>query len=103
MAVAETRWIVDCLRALARHDAPPVPDDVLEWNRVLETIATESLGPAARFACKTDLSGRMPPVGRERVRRYLLQATARHLGLTVALAPAPTPFQREPFALIPLN
>jgi len=103
MAVAETRWIVDCLRALARHDAPPVPDDVLEWNRVLETIATESLGPAVGFACKSDLSGRMPPVVRERVRRDLLEATARHLVLSGELARLLKSFERERIAVIPLK
>ncbi len=103
MAAAETRWIVDCLRALARRDAPPVPDDSLEWNRVLETIATESLGPAVGLACKNDPSGRVPPVVRERVRRDLLEATARHLVLSGELARLLKSFERERITVIPLK
>ena len=47
---AEVRWLIDCLRALARHEAPPVPTDSLDWNGVIEAAEGESLAPALGFA-----------------------------------------------------
>ena len=51
---AETRWIVDCLRRLARGDGPLVPDDPVDWSLLLETAdfrrfrVTQLTGPAAK-------------------------------------------------------
>ncbi|PYM87409.1 MAG: hypothetical protein DME13_06190, partial [Candidatus Rokuibacteriota bacterium] len=63
---AETRWLIDGMRALARHEAPPVPTDSLDWNGVVEMAEGESLAAALGFAWKSAPPERMPPAIRER-------------------------------------
>jgi len=100
---AETRWLIDCLRALARHEAPPVPTDSLDWNGVVETAEGESLAPALGFAWKSAPPERMPPAVCERLRRHLVEGTARHLALSGELGRLLKAFGRGHIPVIPLK
>jgi Uncharacterised nucleotidyltransferase len=99
----EIHWLIDCWRALARHEAPPVPIDSLDWNGVVETAEGESLAAALGFACKSAPPERTPPAVRERLRRHLVEGTARHLVLSGELARLLKSFAREGIAVIPLK
>jgi len=100
---AETRWLIDCVRALARHEAPPVPTDSLDWNGVVETAEGESLAPALGFVWKSAPPERMPPAVGERLRRHLVEGTARHLGLSGELGRLLKAFGRGHVPVIPLK
>ncbi len=100
---AETRWLIDCLRALARHEAPPVPTDSLDWNGVVETAEGESLAPALGFVWKSAPPERMPPAVGERLRRHLVEGTARHLALSGELGRLLKAFGRGHVPVIPLK
>jgi putative nucleotidyltransferase-like protein len=100
---AETRWLIDCLRALARHEAPPVPTDLLDWNGVVDKAEGESLAAALGFAWKSAAPERTPPAVRERLRRHLVEGTARHLALSGELGRLLKSFEREHVPVIPLK
>ena len=100
---AETRWIVDCLRRLARGDGPLVPDDPVDWSLLLETAEAEGLAPALGFAWRSGPAARMPLAVRERVRRELADGTARHLILSGELARLLKSFEREHIPVIALK
>ena len=100
---AEVRWLIDCLRALARHEAPPVPTDSLDWNGVIEAAEGESLAPALGFAWKSAPPERLPRAVRERFRRHLVEGTARHLVLSGELGRLLKAFGRGHVPVIPLK
>jgi hypothetical protein len=99
----ETRWLIDGMRALARHEAPPVPTDSLDWNGVVEMAEGESLAAALGFAWKSAPPERMPPAIRERLGRHLAEGTARHLALSGELGRLLKSFEREHVPVIPLK
>lgn len=99
----ETRWILDCLRALASGDARPIPSETLDWCRVLAIAEGESLAPALGFLCKSGPPAGMPGDVRERLARALRRGMARHLFLSGELARVLESFERERIPVIPLK
>jgi hypothetical protein len=99
----ETRWVVDCLRALARGERRPLAPASLDWSRVAATIDAESVGPAIALACEDRSGGDIPSAARDRWRRERVEATARHLVMTAELGRLLKAFAREPIAMIPLK
>src|SRR2546425_10162563 len=91
---AETGWLIDCLRALARHEARPVPGDSLDWNGVVETAEGESVAPAIGFAWKSAPPERLPPAVCERLQHHLVEGTARPLPLSAVPGRLLKPFRR---------
>ena len=97
------RWVLGCLRAVARGEPPPAADPSVDWSRVLETIEAESLGPAIAHACKKAGAGQVPGVVLQRLRHDALEATARHLVLTGELGRLLTSFRRGHIPVMPLK
>lgn len=103
MDAVETRWLVDCLRALARHEASPPPDVSIDWPQLLELAEAEGLAPALAFACKAQPPTQLPSAVRARLHRDLVEATARQLILGAELTRLLKSLQRERIAVIPLK
>jgi len=99
----ETRWIVDCLRALARRERPPLPPATLDWPRVVAIADAESIGPAMSLACHDGSWAEIPGEARERWRRERVEAAARHLVMSAELGRVLKAFERAAIATLPLK
>jgi hypothetical protein len=99
----ELRWLVDCLQALARDEAPPVPRESIDWAQVLTTAEAEALAPALGFAFKAGPPEDMPPAVAARLHRHLVDATARHVLLSAELGRLLKFFEREDIPVMPLK
>ena len=102
-ASAETRWLIGCLRALARGEPLPVGDPTLDWTGVLATMEAESLGPALALAGKNAGPDEIPRLVRERARYDGLAATARHLCLGAELGRLLGSFAAARLPVMPLK
>lgn len=102
-APPETRWIVGCLRALARRERPPVPPATLDWARVVAVVDAESMGPVMSLACHQEGSAGIPSAARERWQRERVEATARHLVMSAELGRLLKAFDRASILTIPLK
>jgi hypothetical protein len=99
----ETQWIVGCLRALARDDAPPAPAPSIVWDAVRAAADADGLGPVLAFAWRTGSATALPGPLHDHWRRQLAEETARQLILTRELGRVLSAFARAGIAVIPLK
>jgi hypothetical protein len=100
---AERRWLVECLRALARREAPPAAHEPIDWTALLTTAEAESVAPAVGFITKSAPPPGMPAPVAARLERALIEATARQLILSTELGRLLKTFERDGIAVIPLK
>ena len=99
----ERRWLVECLRALARGEAAPAPEHPLDWTSLVADAETEGVAPALGFLIKSGPPPGMPARIHARFQRALIETTARQLILSTELAGLLKTFEREGIGLIPLK
>lgn len=100
---AEARWLLACVRALGRAEAPPAPPASLDWHGCLALAESEGLAPALGFVFKAQAPAAMPATVRERLRRHLATSTARYLVLTRELDRLLEAFAAAGLPMIPLK
>jgi hypothetical protein len=100
---AERRWLVECLRALARGEVAPAADEPIDWTALLTTAEAEGIAPALGFIFKSAPPPGMPPPVSARLQRALVEATARQLILSTELGRLLKAFERDGIAVIPLK
>jgi putative nucleotidyltransferase-like protein len=100
---AERRWLVDCLRALARGATLPVASASIDWTALLATAEAESVAPALGFMLKKAPPSSVPPAVATRLDRVLAEGTAGQLLLGAELGRLLKVFKREAIAVMPLK
>jgi hypothetical protein len=100
---AERRWLVACLRALARGEAAPPADEPVDWTTVVAMAEADSVAPALAFIFKASRPPDMPAPVAARLQRALIEATAHQLILSTELGRLLKTFAREGIDVIPLK
>jgi putative nucleotidyltransferase-like protein len=97
----EHRWLIDCLRAAANREPPPVPSDSFDWAALLALADAERLVPALAYACKS--LDTVPTTVRPKLDQALAEATVRHVRFAADLACLLKAFDRATVPVIPLK